>query len=350
MAELLQRDAANPLLRPADCPPSRPQMQVTCLLNPGAFEHDGRVGLLVRVAERPHPERGWVSATILDPEAEGGVRVIRVRADDPDLQGDDPRLFHYRGVTYLTTLSHLRLAWSDDGERFAIDTQPTLVGEGDHEAFGIEDCRVACIGGVYHLTYTAVSRFGVAVGLRTTRDWRRFESHGIIFPPHNKDCALIPERVGGGYWALHRPSVPDFGGHNIWLAASPDLRHFGAQRCLATPRPGLWDAQRVGAGAAPIATDAGWLVLYHGADAQSRYALGVMLLDRDDPRTVVARGTRPVMEPTAPYERSGFFNNVVFTNGHVIDGDALTIYYGAGDEVIGAATGSIAALVDAAQR
>jgi len=40
------------------------------------------------------------------------------------------------------------------------------------------------------------------------------------------------------------------------------------------------------------------------------------------------------MEPMMDYEKTGFFGNVVFTNGHIIDGDRMTIYYGASDEVI----------------
>ena len=40
------------------------------------------------------------------------------------------------------------------------------------------------------------------------------------------------------------------------------------------------------------------------------------------------------MEPIADYERAGFFGNVVFTNGHVVNGDTVTLYYGASDSVI----------------
>jgi predicted GH43/DUF377 family glycosyl hydrolase len=47
------------------------------------------------------------------------------------------------------------------------------------------------------------------------------------------------------------------------------------------------------------------------------------------------------MEPTAPYEQAGFFGNVVFTNGHLVDGDELTMYYGASDSVICGARFSI---------
>ncbi len=40
------------------------------------------------------------------------------------------------------------------------------------------------------------------------------------------------------------------------------------------------------------------------------------------------------MEPIASYEQTGFFGNVIFTNGQLVDGDTITIYYGASDEVI----------------
>ena len=158
--------------------------------------------------------------------------------------------------------------------------------------------------------------------------------HGMIFPPHNKDCAIFSEIIGGRYFALHRPSSPEIGGNYIWLAESPDLKHWGAHRCLARTRPGMWDSARVGAGAAPIRTPEGWLEIYHGADRQPRYCLGALLLDLEQPWKVLARSDQPIMEPLAEYEQTGFFGNVVFTNGHVVDGDKLTVYYGASDSVI----------------
>ena len=143
----------------------------------------------------------------------------------------------------------------------------------------------------------------------------------MIFPPHNKDCAIFSEQIGGRYYALHRPSSPTIGGNYIWLAESPDLVHWGNHRCLAHSRPGMWDSARVGAGAAPIRTPEGWLEIYHGADANNRYCLGALLLDLESPWKVLARSSEPIMEPLAEYERTGFFGNVVFTNGHVVDGD-----------------------------
>lgn len=331
---MVTRFQENPILTPADVKPTRPDMIVECLLNPAAFRFNGKIGLLMRVAERPRQEEGWVSTPILDPGSEGGIRLLRLREDDPDLTCTDPRMFTYKGQEYLTTLSHLRLAWSDDGVKFVVDETATITGEGPLENFGVEDCRVEFIDGSYWLTYTAVSSCGVGVGLISTTDWAQFTRHGMIFPPHNKDCALFPDKVGGCYYAFHRPSGVGLGGNYIWLSRSPDLLHWGDHRCVAITRPGMWDSARIGAGAAPIRTDRGWLAIYHGASADHRYCLGALLLDLNDPAHVLARSQNPLMEPVADYEQKGFFGNVVFTNGHVMEKGTIILYYGASDAVI----------------
>jgi predicted GH43/DUF377 family glycosyl hydrolase len=51
------------------------------------------------------------------------------------------------------------------------------------------------------------------------------------------------------------------------------------------------------------------------------------------------------MEPLAEYEQKGFFGNVVFTNGHIVDGDDITLYYGASDSVICGAKLSLTAIL-----
>lgn len=277
----------------------------------------------------------------------GEVQVVRIKKDDPDLQMTDPRVFRWRGDAYLTTLSHLRLAWSeDDGRTFAPDRAPTLVGHAPLEGYGVEDCRVVRIEDRFQLTYTAVGVAGFAPGRISTRDWKTFERHGLMLPPPNKDCAIFPRRIAGEYWCLHRPSAGAIGGNDIWVARSPDLAHWGDHRCVARSRPGQWDSGRIGAGAEPIETSAGWLHIYHGADATHRYALGAMLFAIDDPTRLIARSREPLMTPEAPYELTGFFNNVVFTNGHVVRGDTIRLYYGASDSVICAAEVSIAEILE----
>lgn len=331
MKDLANRFPQNPLLQPQDVRPSGEGLKIECLLNPGVFRHDGKVHLLVRVAERPEPVTGRVRIPFL---RDGKVEVLDVAADDPELNTDDPREFKYRGEGYLSTVSHLRLFSSSDGIRFE-DTGLQIHGRGPRETFGIEDCRVATMDdGRYVLTYTAVSADGYGVCLKTTRDWKAFEDFGLVLPPSNKDAAVFEERVGDKFFCLHRPSGVIVGGHFIWLGTSPDLRNWGGHTCIARTRPRSWDSQRVGGGAAPIRTSQGWLAIYHGADAESRYCLGALLLDLDDPSKVVARSETPIMEPLEDYEQKGFFGQVVFTNGHLVDGDRVTIYYGASDSVI----------------
>lgn len=272
------------------------------------------------------------------------MEIMEIKKDDPDLKADDARVINYKGADYLTTLSHLRLVNSDDGIHFnEADGYPVLFGSGMLETFGIEDCRVSKLDGTYYLTYTAVSENGVAVGLRTTTNWKDFNKHGVIIPPHNKDCAIFEEKINGKYYAFHRPSSVEIGGNFIWLASSPDGVHWGNHHCIVKTREGLWDSARVGAGAAPVKTDKGWLAIYHGADKNNVYCLGAFLLDLNHPEIILARTEEPVMAPAAEYEIHGFFGKVVFTNGHIVhdDNDTVTVYYGAADEFICAANFSI---------
>lgn len=343
---MVKRFEKNPILTTKDIEPSRPGWVVECVLNPGVFRFEGKTWLLLRVAERPMQEEGKVSFPIM--RADGTMQVLAFDQTDPDLRLNDARIVGYKGANYLSTYSHLRLVCSDDGVHFSEPTDfPTKIfGKGALETFGIEDCRVSLMDGVYHLTYTQVSENGVGVGLMQTSNWRDFNRKGMILPPTNKDCALFEEKIGGKYYCLHRPSGNGLGGNFIWVSSSNDLLHWGMHHCILRTREDWWDSARVGAGAAPIRTTEGWLEIYHGADHQDRYCLGAILLDLDDPSKVLARSHDPLLEPLADYEQIGFFGNVVFTNGHVVNGDELTLYYGASDEVICGATLSIEGVVE----
>lgn len=342
--DIAKRAESNPIMHPIDISPSISGMEIECLLNPGVFRFENKTWLLLRVAERPLQNPGKISFPVFN--SAGDVEILSFNEDDPDLDASDARIISYKGKDYLTTLSHLRLVCSDDGEIFyEPEGYKPIIGEGILESFGIEDCRVATRADGFHLTYTMVSPYAVAVGYIFTKDWKTIERRGMIFPPHNKDCALFEEQINGKYYALHRPSSPELGGNYIWIAESPDGLHWGNHKLLATTRKGMWDSARLGAGASPIKTEKGWLEIYHGATEEHRYCLGLLLLDLDDPTKVIARSSKPIMEPLAKYEQEGFFGNVVFTNGHVVKGDNITMYYGASDEVICKADFSIAELL-----
>jgi predicted GH43/DUF377 family glycosyl hydrolase len=331
--DIANRFPQNPLLHPADLKPGIEGMEIVCLLNPGVFQFEGRIWLVLRVAERPRQIEGKISFPVYNNK--GVIEILSFDKNDPDLDASDPRIINYKKKDYLTTLSYLRLVSSDDGIHFSEPVgYPPIFGMGKLESFGIEDCRVATMKDEYCLSFTEVSEFGVGVGLIRTTDWKNFKREGMIFPPHNKDCAIFEEKINGKYYALHRPSSPELGGNYIWLAESNDLLHWGNHTCLATTRPGMWDSARVGAGGAPIKTEKGWLEIYHGANSDHRYCLGALLLDLNDPSKVLARSKEPLMEPLQAYEQTGFFGNVVFTNGHYVKGDDIFMYYGASDEVI----------------
>lgn len=363
IADLAHRFPQNPLISPVDLAPSRKGLSVTCLLNPGVFTFQKKTWLIVRVAERPVQNEGTLSFPILsfhkksfvkgnplgetdaDRAFTSRIEIVEIAYDNPDLIAIDSRVINYKGVNYLTTLSHFRLLCSEDGIHFKeAKGYPYLRGENILEAFGIEDCRVVLIKNRYYLSYTAVSENGVGVGLRTTEDWKSFEWHGMILPPHNKDCAIFDEKINGMFYALHRPSSVEIGGNYIWLAQSPDGIHWGNHQCILKTREGFWDSVRIGGGAAPIKTDRGWLEIYHGANEHHQYCLGAFLMDLNQPEKVIGRTDIPIMVPQYEYETDGFYGNVVFTNGSLVNGDELTIYYGAADSYICAAKFSITSI------
>ena len=228
---------------------------------------------------------------------------------------------------------------------FEVAPRPSFEGLGALETYGVEDCRVTLLDGRFYLAYTAVSSDGFGVGLASTADWQSFERHGMVLAPPNKDAVLFPGRFGGRYCMLHRPVAGDPGGKNMWIAWSPDLVHWGQHECILRTRPGCWDSAKIGAGPPPFRIPEGWLEIYHGADEADRYCLGAVLLDADNPARVLGRSRAPIMQPLAEYELGGFYGNVVFASGAVVDGDRLNIYYGAADTIVCGATFSIQAIL-----
>ena len=258
-------------------------------------------------------------------------------------------------------LSHLTAARSRDGiDDWRIDPRPTLPASPDthpEEIWGIEDPRVTRIDtlDLWAVVYTAYSRGGPLVSLATTKDFQTFHRKGVVMPPEDKDAALFPVPFGGRWAMLHRP-VPGFVGvgAHIWISFSPDMKHWGDhQILLPARRGGWWDANKVGLSPPPLATDRGWLVLYHGVRTTAGgciYRLGLALLDLADPTRVLARADEWVFAPEAPYEVTGDVDKVVFPCGWVADGDEVRLYYGGADKCIALATARISELLDWLER
>lgn len=355
---LVQRYAENPIITPEDVKPSRPDLQVWCVFNAGVIRAGKEVLLLLRVAEQARTtDPNVVRVPYLDVATQELV-IKDFRRDDPDIDLSDARWVHTPEQDYLSSISHLRLARSRDGLHFEIDDAPALFPVNVVEMYGIEDARITRIVDMYWINYSAVSPVtGVTTCLASTHTFRTFRRLGIAFPPDNKDVTLFPDKGGSegngdNHYALHRPSADVFQARDIWIAESPDMIHWGNHRLLMQTRAGMWDEERIGAGAVPILTDAGWLEIYHGADRNYRYCLGAVLLDRDSPWKVLARSEEPILVPETDYEFEGVFGNVVFTCGALlepgvlVDEPAVKIYYGAADTVMAYAEIPLQALLD----
>ncbi len=386
------RLAENPILTARDVKPSRHDLEVVSVFNAAAAMVGDEVILLLRVAERPrrdvvpgpdaltldleqpHPVphplpshyRGQelVGMCFLDTgQQPPRIVVAYIPADLPGLDLRDPRAIRYHSntgylsalkdgyVDFLAQISHLRVARSRDGIHFTVDDAPAIAPLTEMEEYGVEDPRATLIDGVWQITYVSVSRWGITTSLATTTDFRSFERKGVIFLPDHKDVALFPRAIGGSYAALTRPMPQSFSRvFGIWIAFSEDLLHWGGHELLALPRWGLWDERRTGASAVPFLTEHGWIELYHGVDRNTTYALGALLLDAEDPRKVIARSPTPILEPTEPYERTGLFNDTVFSCGHIdLGGGRVRVYYGAADSVIAAADFRIDEIVQTLQ-
>ncbi len=345
----LTRLQANPLLTPADVQPTRDDLEVLCTLNPAAVRIGGEILLLVRVGEKARPEPGSVAYVHFDAEA-GATRISRIAESHPELTVRDNRGYFLGERMLLTSMSHLRIARSTDGEHFTFDESPAIYPSTPYEAFGCEDARITPIDGRYCITYTAVSDRGVTVALATTEDFVTFEKHGVIFPPYQKDVAMFPEKIDGKYVCRHRPYKSKFNPASIWTAYSPDLVSWGRHEMTLAPAPGTWEGERVGCGAPPIRTDEGWLEIYHAADTDGRYHLGAMLSDLERPERLISRSSRPIFEPEADYEVQGIYGNCVFSNGLLVDADGtMTVYYGAADRICAAAVTTVTEMIAAAR-
>jgi len=324
----------NPIIEPKDVKPSRDDFEVIGVFNAGVTRFEDEVILLLRVAERPISKHPDITLTAVYDVAKGEIVTKEFSKGNPDNDFSDPRLIITPAQTYLTSISHLRLACSEDGTHFEVEDTPAISPVNDYETFGLEDPRISLIDGTYYINYVGVSPLGVTTCLISTTDFTSFQRHGVIFCPDNKDVVLFPERLDGKYYALHRPVSPLFGKQEIWIAESPDLCCWGNHRYLMGPRPGYWDEIKIGASAVPFKINQGWLEVYHGADRNNRYCLGAVLLDSEKLWKVIARTEKPIFEPQADYECNGFFGNVVFSCGLLCEDDKLKIYYGAADTVI----------------
>jgi predicted GH43/DUF377 family glycosyl hydrolase len=214
-------------------------------------------------------------------------------------------------------------AGTDVSERVIFPYSPT-------ETNGIEDARFVEFteddgSRRYYATYTAFDGNVIFPQLVDTKDFLRFRISTLNGPEvRNKGLALFPRKIGGNYAMISRQD-----GENMYLMYS-DMLHFWYTKLPLLKPTYPWEFVQVGNCGSPIETEAGWLVLTHGVGPMRKYAIGAILLDRDDPARVIGRLEHPLLAPDEN-ERAGYVPNVVYSCGAVIHAGRLIIPYAMSD-------------------
>ncbi len=327
-APVLKRSIKNPIISPAP----HNAWEVEGTFNPGAFaDEQGRVHLLYRAIGSDGISRvGYARST-------DGVH-FNYRYPYPVFE---PSLASKRTLRAAASLAYNPAMYTSGG------------GWG-----GAEDPRVVRIGDTIYMMYVAfegwdsvrIALTSISVDDFMHERWS-WKPPVLISAPGtvNKNWLLFPEKINGKYVILHSiapqvaveyiESLDSFTGATFIKS----LRKGGPQ----PGREGKWDGLLRGAGAPPLKTRLGWLLLYHALDVADpgRYKLGAMILDVNDPTKVLYRSAAPILSPDEVYENNGK-PGIVYASGAVIRGDDVYVYYGGADRVVCVATAPLADLLD----
>jgi beta-1,4-mannooligosaccharide/beta-1,4-mannosyl-N-acetylglucosamine phosphorylase len=258
---------------------------------------------------------------------------------------------------YGRDVGQTRIARSSDGINFVLGTDNFI----DTQAVGMPwdlyhhfiDNRVTKIDDTYYIiTPVMVRGFDSPVGmLGKTTDFKTYERIAIITAPKNRGASLFPEKINGLYWKFDRPGGGDGSGGDIWISSSPDLVNWGNFQPVLAAGYRYWNTQKIGP-TPPIKTPDGWLEIIHGVFVPAGgtyYYVGAILLDLDEPWRIIGKTNSWILAPKTDYERAGNCDNTVFPCGALgdLDKDELRLYYGATDDKICLATGSVQELVQA---
>lgn len=315
---LLNKSLHNPILRPGTNP-----WTAEAVFNPAAAVLDGRTHLIYRAVGMDGVSRlGYASSA-------DGI-VFDKRLPYPIYVAQKPRNLPGHVRKYSPVLYPSGGSWG-----------------------GCEDPRMVVIEGRVYVTfnmfdgwdYIRVAAISIAEeDLMSDQFWKWDGPHILSKPgERHKNWVIFPEKIGGKYAILHsiapdiavayRDSIEDIG------TTEPFIDSWAGSRADLPPRENVWDTFVRGAGAPPVRTDAGWLLFYHAINAQepSRYKLGAMLLDLNDPTKVLYRSSGPVLVPDEQYENHGK-PGIVYACGAVVRDGTLFVYYGGADKVVCVAT------------
>ena len=119
----------------------------------------------------------------------------------------------------------------------------------------------------------------------------------------------------------------------------------------ALPELRRTDEDHIEVGARPLKTKQGWLLIYsyiqkYYDEHHRTFGIEAALLDAANPQRLISR-TYPFMVPEDIYEEYGLVPRIVFPSGATIEGDTLSLWYGAADTVCAKATVKLSDLLRA---
>jgi predicted GH43/DUF377 family glycosyl hydrolase len=336
---VLERFDGNPILEPQP----RHWWESKAAFNPGAIYEQGKVHIVYRAI-------GDSDVSVLGYASSMDGFHIDERLDKPIYVPREP--FEGAGLVYPTaTNPQVTYFSTEDDEEEEEDYVSGGGGWG-----GCEDPRLTKINDRVFMTYVAfdgyspprVALTSIHIDDFLDKNWQ-WQQPVLISPPGviDKNACILPEKIKSKYVIFHRifPDILidfvddlDFDGTTRWLKGEFRIR----------PRAAYWDSRKVGAGAPPIKTKDGWLLIYQavGERDPGRYKIGAMLLDLKDPTKVLARLEEPILEPQVWYENEGWKSGVIYPCGAVVIKDCLLVYYGGADRVACVASAKLDELLD----
>ncbi|HEX9640140.1 MAG TPA: glycoside hydrolase family 130 protein [Candidatus Krumholzibacteria bacterium] len=236
------------------------------------------------------------------------------------------------GAAQATRTIHW-LASSNYESSFAASSkisERVLFPGGPSESHGMEDARFVRFihddGRVtYFASYTAFDGFQILPQLIETPDFVSFRVATLNGTgARNKGLALFPRMIDGRYAALAR-----LDNENNFLMWTDNVRFWNESEKIQVPEHS-WELTQIGNCGSPLETEAGWLVITHGVGALREYALGAILLDKQEPARIIGQLAEPLLTAAAN-ERDGYVPNVVYSCGSMISGNLLVLPYGYSD-------------------
>jgi len=242
-------------------------------------------------------------------------------------------------------IPHIYLGRSRDALNWEFDPERIPFTNAEGEPFMpiyAYDPRLVKIEDTYYIMWCQ-DAYGPTIGIAATKDFRTFTRLENPFLPYNRNAVLFPRKINGNYVMLSRPCD---NGHtafgDIFLTESRDMEFWGHHRHVMGRSDNWWENLKIGGGAAPIETDKGWLLFYHGVVNTCNgyvYSIGAAILDINEPSKVLHRCKNYLLAPEEWYEERGFVPNVCFPCAALTDAETgrIAIYYGCADSYVGIA-------------